>query len=74
MPYFSLLIVLCFAIFYYRVGEAEYSSGGLLALISVALSVLGLLLLHWGWLGILLLQAALFLALSLWNMRSKPRP
>jgi hypothetical protein len=74
MPYFSLLIVLCFAIFYYRVGEAEYSSGGLLALISVALSVLGLLLLHWGWLGILLLQAALFFALSLWNMRSKPRP
>jgi len=74
MPYWSLLIVLCFAIFYHRVGEAEYSSGGLLALISVVLSVVALLILRWGSLGILLLQAALFFALSRWNMRSKPRP
>ena len=74
MPYFSLLIVLCCAIFYYRVGEAEYSGGWLLALISVALSVVGLLILHWGWLRVLLLQAALFFALSIWNMRSQKRP
>jgi hypothetical protein len=74
MPYFSLLIVLCCDIFYHRVGEAEYSGGWLLALISVALSVVGLLILHWGWLGVLLLQAVLFFALSIWNMRSKKRP
>ena len=74
MPYFSLLIVLCCAIFYYRVGEAEYSGGWLLALISVALSVVGLLILHWSWLGVLLLQAAQFFALSIWNMRTKKRP
>ena len=74
MPYFSLLIVLCCAIFYHRVGEAEYSGGWLLALISVALSVVGLLILNWGWLGLLLLQAVLFFALSIWNMRSNKRP
>lgn len=74
MPYYSLLIVLCFAIFYHRVGESEYSNGWPLALISVALSVVGLLILHWGWLGVFLLQAALFLALSIWNVRSKKRP
>ena len=74
MPYFSVLIVLCCAIFYYRVGEAEYSGGWLLALISVVLSVVGLLILHWSWLGVLLLQAGLFFALSIWNMRSKKGP
>jgi len=74
MPYFSLLMVLCFAVFYYRVGETEYNGGWLLALISVALSVVGLLILHWGWLGLVLLQAALFFALSIWNMRSKKGP
>jgi len=73
MPYFSLLIVLCCAIFYYRVGEAEYSGGWLLALISVALSVVSLLL-HWGWLGVFFLQAGLFLGLSIWNMRPKKGP
>jgi hypothetical protein len=74
MPYFALLVVLCCATFYYWVGEAEYNGGWVLALISVMLSVLALLVLHWGWLGVLLLQAALFFALSIWNMRSKKRP
>jgi len=74
MPYFSLLIILCCAIFYYRLGEAEYGGGWLLALVSVVLSVVSLLVLHWGWRGTLLLQAGLFVALWVWNMRSSKRP
>lgn len=69
MPYLTLLIVICCTIFYYRVGEAEYRSGLLLALISTALWVTGIFVLRLGWLGNLLLQIALYFALSLWNMR-----
>ena len=69
MPYLTLLIVICCTIFYYRVGEAEYRSGPLLALISTALWVTGIFVLRLGWLGNLLLQIALYFALSLWNMR-----
>jgi hypothetical protein len=72
MPYASLLLVLCCGIFYYRLGESEYNSGGLLALVSVALWVVGVFLFKFGWLGNLLLQAGLFFALTLWNMIRPP--
>ena len=72
MPYTTILLMICCGVFYYRVGEQEYSSGGLLALISVALWVIGILLLKCGWLGNLLLQVGLFLALTCWNMMRKP--
>ena len=68
MPYTTLLLVICCAAFYYRVGEFEYGSGGLLALVSVALWVLGTFGFHFGWIGNLLLQAGLFLGLTLWNL------
>ena len=73
MPYTTLLLIICCAVFYYRVGEAEYGSGGLLALASAALWVIGILVLKFGWLGNLLVQVGLFLALSIWNMRRPPR-
>jgi len=69
MPYLTLLIIICCAVFYYRVGESEYGSGGLLALVSVVLWVVGIFLFKFGWLGNLLLQVGLFFALSVWNMR-----
>jgi hypothetical protein len=72
MPYLTLLLVICCGVFYYRVGESEYGSGELLALISVALWLIGIFLFKFGWLGNLLLQVALFFALSAWNMRRKP--
>ena len=72
MPYTSLLLIICCAVFYYRLGEGEYGSGGLLALISVALWGLGVFLLKFGWLGNLLLQVGLFFALTLWNMMRPP--
>jgi len=74
MPYFTLLIVLCCAIFYYRLGEAEYGGGWLPAVVSVGLSALGLLVLGWGWRGNLLLQAGLFVAFWIWNVLYHKRP
>ena len=72
MPYITLLLIVCCAVFYYRVGEQEYGSGGLLALVSVVLWAIGILAFRLGWLGNLLLQVGLFLALTLWNMRRPP--
>jgi uncharacterized membrane protein YfcA len=72
MPYTSLLLIICCAVFYYRLGEQEYGSGGLLALISVVLWVVGVFLFKFGWLGNLLLQVGLFFALTLWNMMRPP--
>ena len=72
MPYLTLLIILCCAVFYYRVGESEYGLGEWLALMSVALWVIGIFLFKFGWLGNLLLQLVLFFALCAWNMKRKP--
>lgn len=72
MPYLTILLVICCGVFYYRVGEAEYGGGELLALISVVLWVIGIFLFKFGWLGNLLLQVALFFGLSIWNMSRKP--
>jgi hypothetical protein len=74
MPYTTLLLILCCAIFYYRVGEFEYGGGGLLALVSVALWLLGSFALGFGALGNLLVQVGLFLALTVWNVRRAKRP
>lgn len=68
MPYTTILLIVCCAVFYYRVGESEYGSGGLLALASVALWVVGSFALGFGWLGNLLVQVGLFFALTVWNM------
>jgi hypothetical protein len=72
MPYTTLFLVICCAVVYYRVGEFEYSSGGPLALISVALWAIGIFVFRLGWLGNLLLQVGLFFGLTLWNMRRRP--
>ena len=72
MPYTTILLIVCCAVFYYRLGEFEYGSGELLALASVALWVIGILAFQFGWLGNLLVQVGLFFALTVWNiMRSE---
>jgi hypothetical protein len=53
-------------------GEQEYGSRGLLALVSVALWAVGVFLFKFGWLGDLLLQLGLFFVLTLWNMMRPP--
>ena len=73
MPYTTFLLVICCAVFYHRLGEQEYGSGWLLALVSVTLWVLGIFVLKVGWLGNLLLQVRLFFGLTFWNMmRNRP--
>ena len=73
IPSFGLLIMLgCFA-FYYRVGLAEYSSGLPLAGISLLLWLGAAYCLRWGLARCLLLQAGIFVAMTIWNMiRNKP--
>ena len=73
MPYTTILLIVCCAVFYYRLGESEYGSGGLLALASVALWAIGTFALRFGALGNLLLQVGLFFALTLWNMKRRAR-
>jgi hypothetical protein len=73
MPYTAFLLIVGCAVFYHRVGEQEYSSGGPLALSSVALWALGILVFRFGWRGNLLLQAGLFFGLTCWNMMRPPR-
>jgi uncharacterized membrane protein YfcA len=68
MSYTAILLIVCCAVFYYRVGEMEYASGWLLVLVSVALWLVGGYALGLGWLGNLLLQVGLFFALTFWNM------
>jgi hypothetical protein len=64
--------IVCCAVFYYRLGEQEYNSGGLLAFISVALWGVGNPSFQIWLLGNLLLQVGLFLALTCWNMMRPP--
>ena len=73
MPYTTILLIVCCAVFYYRVGEFESGSGGWLALLSVALWAVGIFALRFGWLGNLLVQAGLFLGLTIWNMTRQKR-
>ncbi len=73
MPYWSILVIICCVSFYYRVGEQEHDSGILLALISLALWVAGSFALGLGVVGNLLVQVALFFALTFWNMWRRSR-
>jgi len=73
MPYTTILLIICCAVFYYRLGEFEYGSGGLLALASVALWVIGSFALRFGWFGNLLVQVGLFFALTVWNIMRRKR-
>jgi len=68
MPYTTILLIVCCASFYYRVGEAEYGSGMLMALVSALLWLIGSFALGFGLLANLLVQVGLFFALTIWNM------
>ncbi len=73
MAYTTILLVICCAVIYYRIGEFEYGKGALLALVSVALWLIGSFALGFGWLGNLLVQVGLFFALTFWNMQRAKR-
>jgi hypothetical protein len=73
MPYTTILLIICCAALFYRIGESDYNGGALLALASVALWLLGSYALGFGWLGNLLVQAGLLIALTIWNMQRAQR-
>jgi|GEM_PF-728120 hypothetical protein len=67
IPGFGLVAMLACAAFYYHVGEQEYSSGILLASVSIGLWFGAGYLLPLGWLGCILVQVGLFVVLTVWN-------
>ena len=71
-PGFGLVMMLACAVFYYRLGESEFSSGIVLAAASLGLWLAGAFLLRFGWPGCLLTQAVLFAALSIWKVLRSP--
>ena len=60
------------ATFYYRVGNFEYDNGFLLAFISVALSIITIVVLGWGRSATIGAQAGIFAILTIINMFRKP--
>ena len=73
MPYTTILLIICCAVLFYRIGDFDYGGGTLLALVSVALWLLGSYALGFGWLGNLLVQGGLLIVLTLWNMQRAQR-
>ena len=67
-PGFGLVVMLACAVFYYRLGEQEYSSGILLAAVSIVLWLGAGYFLGFGMLGSILVQVGLFFVLWLWNV------
>jgi len=72
MPYFAILLIVAFAIFFYRAAEFENESGLLWSGLSILISVATLFFLRWGWLGTLLGQAGLFVGIGIFRMVQKP--
>jgi hypothetical protein len=67
----GLLIGGC-ALFYYRAAEFENSSGVGWAGLSLLVSVLCWRVFHFGWLGVLLGQVALFIGITICRASKKP--
>jgi len=72
MPYLTILFVVGLAIFYHRAAESEGESGFLWASLSVLVSVGTLFFLHWGWVGAVLAQVALFIGIGVFRAMRKP--
>lgn len=70
MPYTTILFIICCAVFYYRLGESEYSAGFLLATLSVVLWLLSAGVFHFGNMACLAIQGGLFIGLTCYNMMS----
>jgi hypothetical protein len=72
MPYLSIVIILAFAIFFFRAAEFEDESGFLWSALSVLVSAVTWFFFHWGWLGAVLGQTGLFAGITIFRMLRKP--
>jgi len=68
IPGYGFVMMLACAAFFYRAGEEEHSSGILLAAVSVGLWITASYFLAVGWLGCILVQVGLFVALTARNI------
>jgi len=68
---FNFLLMVVFAIFFYRAGEFEGSPGLLWAALSVAISFLIWQWLRWGLLAMVLGQIGLFVAIGVFRVIRK---
>ena len=75
LPFYSLTFwaIVAFAVFYYRVGEFEGSSGVLWAGLSAIISLVIWRFLHGGIIAVLLGQVALFVGIGVYRSLKKPR-
>jgi len=71
IPYLQILVMLAFAIFFYRAADSEGESTWVWCCLSLLISALTLFWLHWGWLGIFSGQLALFVGVTFFRMRRK---
>jgi len=71
MPYFAILMVVAFAVFFYRAAEFENESRLLWCGLSLVISLATLFYLHWGWLGTVLGQVGLFVGITVFRMTRK---
>jgi hypothetical protein len=71
MPYLPILIIVAFAIFFYRAAEFEDESTWIWCGLSVLISVLTIFWLHRGWLGIISGQAGLFIGITIFRILRK---
>jgi hypothetical protein len=73
LPFYSwdFLLTVVFAIFFYRAGEFDGGPGLLWATLSIAISLLIWQWLHWGLLGIILGQVALFIGFGVFRVIRK---
>jgi hypothetical protein len=74
MPYLQILAIIVFAIFFYRAAEleSENETGWIWWVLSVLISSLTIFWLHWGWLGIISGQIALFVGITLFRIWRNP--
>ena len=69
---FQCVLMIVFAIFFYRAGEFEDSPGLLWAALSVIISLAIWQWLHWGLLAMVLGQVALFIGIGVFRAIRKP--
>jgi len=71
---FSLAILICSAIVFYRIGETDYGRGGLLCIISILVSFASNYLVPLPFISIVIGQVFLFMALLVYNFMKKKPP
>lgn len=68
---FNFVLLIVFAIFFYRVAESEDASAIVWTALSITISLLTWQVLHWGVLGTILGQVALFVGIGVFRALRK---